>query len=143
MPIVTDDAGLRRILTLPRQIAVLGAKESPTEAAWYVPAYLHGVGFPIQGVNPKLAGTDWLGQSAVASLSEAKPAAILQVFRRSDALDAVATDVLALSWTPEVVWFQLGIVNDAAAGRLSDRGITVVQDRCMMPEHRRLVGRRL
>jgi predicted CoA-binding protein len=38
------------------------------------------------------------------------------------------------------VWFQLGIRHDGAARRLSEAGIKVVQDRCMMPEHKRLVG---
>jgi hypothetical protein len=40
-----------------------------------------------------------------------------------------------------VVWFQLGIRNDVAAERLARAGIRVVQDRCMMPEHRRLLAR--
>jgi predicted CoA-binding protein len=39
-----------------------------------------------------------------------------------------------------VVWFQLGIRHDGAAELLARAGIRVVQDRCMMPEHRRLLG---
>jgi predicted CoA-binding protein len=38
------------------------------------------------------------------------------------------------------VWFQLGIRHDGAAADLARAGIRVVQDRCMMPEHRRLLG---
>jgi predicted CoA-binding protein len=38
---------------------------------------------------------------------------------------------------PKVVWFQLGIRNDRAAERLARAGIKVVQDRCLMVEHRR------
>jgi predicted CoA-binding protein len=37
------------------------------------------------------------------------------------------------------VWFQLGIRHDGAAAALARAGIDVVQDRCMMPEHRRLM----
>ena len=141
MPIVNDDSSLRLILSKPTTIAVLGAKDTQVEAAFYVPAYLAAAGFSVQGVNPKLAGSDWLGRAAVASLAGADKAKLIQVFRRSEALEAVTDEILALPWQPDVVWFQLGIVNDAAAERLSAAGITVVQDRCMMPEHRRLVGR--
>ena len=55
---------------------------------------------------------------------------------------ARAAEILALPWRPAVVWFQLGIRNDVAAERLARAGIRVVQDRCMMPEHRRLLGGR-
>jgi len=36
------------------------------------------------------------------------------------------------------VWFQLGIRNDEAARTLEAAGIVVVQDRCMLADHRRL-----
>jgi predicted CoA-binding protein len=36
------------------------------------------------------------------------------------------------------VWFQLGIRDDASAARLAAAGIAVVQDRCIMVDHRRL-----
>jgi predicted CoA-binding protein len=55
-------------------------------------------------------------------------------------LPAHAREILALPWRPRVVWFQLGIRNDRAAELLARAGIRVVQDRCMMPEHRRLVA---
>lgn len=139
MPIVADDTSLRSILTDSRSVLVLGAKAGEFEAAYYVPAYLHAHGKSVQGVNPKLAGRDWLGQPAVAEISAGAPADVIEVFRRSDALPEVAETILALSWRPKVVWFQLGIRHDDAAQRLSDAGITVVQDRCMMPEHRRLI----
>lgn len=135
---MTDDQSLRRVLTESRTVLVLGAKDSPSEAAYYVPAYLHSRGFRVQGVNPKLTGADWLGSTAVGSLAEADKADVIEVFRRSDALPDVVREILALSWRPAVVWFQLGIQHDEAAQSLSDAGITVVQNRCMLPEHRRL-----
>ena len=49
-------------------------------------------------------------------------------------------EILRLPWKPAVVWFQLGIRHDGAAAELARAGIRVVQDRCMMPEHRRLLG---
>ena len=43
---------------------------------------------------------------------------------------------------PKAVWMQLGVRHDAAAARLRDAGIAVVQDRCLMVEHARLLGTR-
>ena len=137
----SSDPDLRRILTENRTAAVLGAKVEPWEAAFYVPKYMAEQGWSMIAVNPKLAGQEWLGAPAVASVAElSAPVQVLEVFRRSDALVPVAREILALPWRPSVVWFQLGIANDEAAELLSAAGIDVVQDRCMMPEHQRLVG---
>lgn len=137
---LTADADLRRLLAQPRRLGVLGAKADPWEAAFYVPKYLQERGWPVVGVNPKLAGQDWLGAPAVGGLGELPPVEGVEVFRRSDALVPIAHELLALPWRPKFVWFQLGIANDEAAALLTAAGIEVVQDRCMMPEHRRLVG---
>lgn len=135
----TPDADLYRILAVPRSIAVLGAKSDAGEAASYVPKYLVERGWRAVGVNPKLAGQPWLGAPAVASLLDLDPVEVIVVFRRPDLLPGHAAEILGLSWRPQVVWFQLGIAHAEAAASLRAAGIEVVQDRCMMPEHRRLV----
>jgi predicted CoA-binding protein len=53
---------------------------------------------------------------------------------------AHADEILALPKPPRAVWLQLGIRDDASAERLARAGITVIQDLCIMVEHRRLVG---
>lgn len=138
----TSDADLRRILTENRSVAVLGAKSDAGEAACYVPKYLQAQGWRVIGVNPKLAGVAWMGTQGVASLAALGAVDVIEVFRRSDVLPAIAEEILALPWRPRVVWFQLGISHDEAAARLRAAGIEVVQNRCMMPEHRRLVATR-
>lgn len=141
--LVDDDAGLRRILREARAVAVLGAKAQPSAPAYYVPAYLARQGYRILPVNPKLAGTTVLEAPAVSTLAElAGPIDVIDVFRRPEYLPGHAAEILALPWKPAVVWFQLGIRNDAAAEQLARAGIRVVQDRCMMPEHRRLIASR-
>ena len=72
---------------------------------------------------------------------EALPEAVdvIEIFRRPEYLPGHADEILALPWRPKVVWFQLGIRNDVAAEKLARAGIRVVQDRCMMPDHRRLM----
>jgi predicted CoA-binding protein len=137
--LIDDDAGLTRILREARTVGVLGAKAQPAEPAHYVPAYLTQHGYRVLPVNPTLAGRKILGEPVVATLADLPgPVDVIDVFRRPEYLPGHAAEVLALPWRPAVVWFQLGIRNDTAAERLARAGIRVVQDRCMMPEHRRL-----
>ena len=138
--LVDDDAGLRQIMQA-RTIAVLGVKAQPSEPAYYVPAYLAARGYEVLAVNPTLAGETVLGTTVVGSLADLPgPVDVIDVFRRPEYLPGHAREILALPWKPRAVWFQLGIRNDAAAEMLARAGIRVVQDRCMMPEHRRLLG---
>jgi hypothetical protein len=138
--LVDDDAGLRAILREARTVAVVGAKDGADEPAWYVPAYLASHGYRVRPVNPTIAGRTVLGVPVVSTLADlGEPADIVEIFRRPEHLPAHATEILALPWKPRAVWFQLGIRHDGAAERLARAGIRVVQDRCMMPEHRRLV----
>jgi len=141
--LVGDDAGLSAILREAKTIAVLGAKADPWAAAHYVPAYLRDQGYRIVPVNPKLAGSRLFDVIAVPTLADLPaPPDVIEVFRRPEYLPGHADEILALPWRPRTVWFQLGIRHDGAAERLAQAGILVVQDRCMMPEHRRLLGGR-
>jgi predicted CoA-binding protein len=139
--LVDDDAGLTRILREARTVAVLGAKVGAAQPAFYVPAYLHARGYRILPVNPVLAGQTVFGETVVGTLADLREGAdVIDVFRRPEYLPGHAHEILALSWRPRAVWFQLGIRHDGAAAQLARAGIDVVQDRCMMPEHRRLMG---
>jgi predicted CoA-binding protein len=124
-------------------IAVLGAKAAAHEPACYVPEYLRAQGYRILPVNPTIAGRSLFGEPVAATLgSLTEPADLVEIFRRPEYLPGHAREILALSWTPRVVWFQLGIRHDGAAEQLARAGIKVVQSRCMMPDHRRLLGGR-
>jgi predicted CoA-binding protein len=139
--LIDDDAGLAAILREAKRIAVLGAKAGAGEPAYYVPAYLHARGYRILPVNPVIAGRELFGARAVATLADlAESVDVVEIFRRPEHLEGHADEVLALPWQPRAVWFQLGIRNGRAAEALARAGIRVVQDRCMMPEHRRLLG---
>ena len=140
--LVSDDTGLERILRTARTVAVLGAKPGVDQPAFYVPAYLAARGYRIFPVNPTLAGRSLFGHPVVATLADlSEPVDVIDVFRRPEFLPGHAREILSLPWRPSVAWFQLGIRHDGAAETLARAGILVVQDRCMMPEHRRLLGR--
>jgi len=134
----TDDE-LRALLAGARRIAVLGAHVDPEKPAHYVPDYLHRTGYRILPVNPVYAGRLLWGEPVRASLADiSEPVDVLDVFRRSARVADHADEILALR--PDLVWLQSGIRNDTVARTLEDAGIPVVQDRCLMVEHRRLLG---
>lgn len=133
------DHELRAVLERCRTIAVVGIKDLESEDAYRVPQYLQLHGFRIVPVNPKLDRV--LGQPAFATLRDvAEPVDLVNLFRASDHIPAHVDEILSMSARPSAVWMQLGIQNGAAAARLREAGIEVVQDRCIMVEHRRLLG---
>ena len=139
--LVDDPAGIARIWTETRRIAVLGIKTEAQggQPAFYVPEYLQRAGFeviPVPVYYPD--ATTILGQPVYRSVSEV-PGAIdmVVVFRRSVDVPPHVDDLIQAA--PKVVWMQSGISHPAAAQRLAEAGIRVVQDRCAMVEHRRHV----
>jgi hypothetical protein len=134
-----DDATLIRIFAATRTIAVLGANDGPSKPAFYVPQYLHRMGYRVLGINPKLAGQQLHGAPVVATLAELGEAVdMVDVFRRPELLPAHLPELLEMLPRPAVVWLQLGIRHDGVAQQLCAAGIEVVQDRCTLADHRRL-----
>jgi len=128
---------LARIVGSARTAAVVGMKDegSPGAPAFYVPEAMQRAGIRVIPVNPTIEAS--LGEPARDSLSQVdEPVDVVVVFRRSDAVPAVADDVLALpsERRPKVVWMQTGIIHEDAATRLRAAGIQVVMDRCFKVE---------
>lgn len=134
----TDTASIRRIAGQARRVAVLGIKteKQALQPAFYVAEHLVRSGVevvPVPVYYPDVSHI--LGLPVVRSLSAIEgPIDIVDVFRRPQDLEAHVAELLALR--PAVVWLQSGIRHDAFAERLSAAGIDVVQDRCLMVEHR-------
>lgn len=136
--IITDTAGIRDLLSTTRTIAVLGIKtEAQSSApAFYVPSYLLSAGFeviPVPVYYPEV--TEILGQKVYRKLTDV-PADLdmVNIFRRSQDVRPHLDELLEKK--PKSVWLQSGIRDDAVAETLAKADIKVVQDRCLMVEHR-------
>lgn len=142
MTLLQSSADVLRVLTENRVIAVVGFHHDPMKPAHYVPEYLYRQGYTIIPVNPALAarGESFFGHKAVSTLTEiTTPVDIVEIFRRSDRVRDHLADILSMSPLPRVVWMQQGIRDEATARALSERGIDVIQDRCMLADHRALM----
>lgn len=127
------------LLRATRTIAVIGIKDGEAEDAFRVPQYLQQVGYRIVPINPKLDSV--LDEHCYANLSEVDlDVDIVDLFRASEHIAGHVDEILALDPPPRAVWMQLGIHHGQAAQRLRDAGIEVIQDRCIMVDHRRLVA---
>ena len=142
--ILTTDESIRELLESTKTIAVLGIKPETHagQPAYYVPKYMAEAGYdiiPVPVYYPDV--TEILGKRVYRDLSEV-PGEIdlLNVFRRSEDISKHTLEILTKK--PKAVWFQLGIRNDEVAERLAEAGIKVVQDLCLMVEHRELGQKR-
>jgi predicted CoA-binding protein len=141
--LVDDAEGIRNLLMETRRIAVLGIKTEAQsfQPSFYVPQYMAQAGFeiiPVPVYYPE--ATEILGQKVYRKLADV-PGEIdlVDVFRRPQDVAGHLDDLLAKK--PRAVWMQSGIRNEEVAEALARAGIRVVQDRCLMVEHRAL-GRR-
>jgi predicted CoA-binding protein len=136
--LIDNPSDIRELILQTKRIAVLGIKTEAQadQPAFYVPKYLAAAGFeivPVPVYYPEV--TEILGKRVYRHLTDI-PGKIdlLDVFRRSQDINGHVEDILAKM--PTAVWFQSGIRNGAAAETLAKAGIRVVQDRCLMVEHR-------
>ncbi|NJK42856.1 MAG: CoA-binding protein [Pleurocapsa sp. SU_196_0] len=131
--------GVREPLETAKTIAVLGMSATPDKPAHYVPEYAMQSGYRVIPVNPLLAGQTLLGETVRATLAEIRePVDIVDIFRRAELLDTHLQDILEMNPRPKLVWLQLGIRHPDFAQKLLEAGIEVVQDRCLMADHRNL-----
>ena len=140
--LVTSPDEIARLVRECRRIAVLGIKpESRRDrAAFYVPEYMAGRGYEILPVPVYYPDVDTiLGRPVYRSLADVPgPIDMINVFRRSADVPPHVPELLAAR--PRAVWLQLGIRHDGAAEELARAGIQVVQDRCLLVEHRRVAA---
>jgi predicted CoA-binding protein len=131
-----DDDTIRDILTTCRRIAMVGASANPDRPSFSVMAFLLARGHDVTPINPGLAGQTLQGRLVAATLAEAAPLEMVDIFRAPDAVAPVVDAAIAAG--AKVVWMQLGVVNEPAAARARAAGLQAVMDRCPVIEARRL-----
>ena len=138
--LVHDSAQIRELLSHTKTIAVLGIKTEgqADQPAFYVPKYMQAAGFkiiPVPVYYPNV--TEILSEQVYRRVNDIpEEVDMVNVFRRPQDVPPHLDDLLAKK--PKSVWMQLGISNQVVAEELAKAGIKVVQDRCLMVDHRRL-----
>ena len=135
---------IKQILTECKTVAVVGLSREVGKDSHRVSAYLKAHGFCIIPVNP--FADEVLGEKSYKSLLDMPPEIqktieIVDVFRPSEDVPPIVEQAVKLHakyGNLRVVWMQLGIVNEGAAEVAKKAGLTVVMDKCIMVEHRRL-----
>jgi predicted CoA-binding protein len=136
--ILENSEQISDLLKNTKTIAVLGIKTEAQsgQPAFYVPKYMQGAGYkiiPVPVYYPE--ATEILGETVYRKLTDIpEEIDMVNVFRRPQDIPAHLEDIIAAH--PKSVWFQLGIRHDEAALTLAENGIKVVQDLCLMVEHR-------
>jgi predicted CoA-binding protein len=126
-----------QILRGAKTIAVVGLSSNPMRASHGVAEYLKNAEYRIIPVNPN--ETEVLGEKAYARLEDVpEPVDIVDVFRRAEEMPAVTESAIGIK--AKVLWMQLGIENAEAAERARAAGLVVVEDSCLMVEHKRRRG---
>ncbi len=129
------DTTIREILATPRTVAVVGCSPDSDRDSYRIAALLKAKGHRVIPVNPSCQ--EILGARCFASVRDIpEPVEMVDVFRRPEFVDQIADEAIAVG--AKILWLQLEVINEPAAGKAQDAGLTVVMDRCPAIEYRRL-----
>lgn len=137
MTLHTQDE-LKALLENARTIAVVGHSDKPHRTSYRIASYLREAGYQVYPVNPAISQID--GQPVYPDLASVPVAIdIVDVFRRSEHLQSIVEEAIQVG--AKAVWAQLGVVDAGAAATAEAAGLPMVMDRCIMVEHRSLLGK--
>jgi uncharacterized protein len=131
----TNPDVIAEILNKFKNIAVVGLSSNPRRPSFNVTQYMQSVGYRITPVNPN--ETEVLGEAVYARLEDVpkdRPIEIVDIFRRPQFVPAIVDSAIAVG--AKVVWMQQGIEHRAAAEKARAAGLIVVEDACLLIEHR-------
>jgi predicted CoA-binding protein len=125
------------LLRAGKTIAVVGLSNRRDRPSYGVAAYLQNAGYRIIPVNP--LEQEILGEKAYSTLEEIPEAVdIVDVFRRPEFVPEIVESAIRMG--AKAIWLQEGVIHEAAGKRAREAGLTVVMDRCILKEHRRLLA---
>jgi predicted CoA-binding protein len=126
---------ISEILHTARTIAVIGLSGKRYRPSYGVAEYLKRAGYRIIPVNPE--ESEVLGEKSYPDLdSIPEPVDVVDIFRRSEFVPEIVE--AAIRNGAKVVWMQEGVIHEEAAQRAEQAGMTVIMDRCILKDHRRL-----
>jgi len=117
-----------------KTIAVVGLSSNPMRPSHGVTEYMQGAGYRIIPVNPN--EMEVLGEKCYARLEDVpEKIDIVNVFRRAEEVPPVVESAIRIG--AKVVWMQMGVENEEAAEKARAAGLMVIEDACILVEHRR------
>jgi predicted CoA-binding protein len=128
---------IRQSLAQCQTIAVVGLSPKPHRDSFRVSKYMQDQGFRIVPINPN--ASEVLGEKSYASLTEAaqhERIDMVNCFRNAEDIPPLAAEAIAIG--AKSLWLQLGVTHENAAKAATEAGLVVVQNRCLMVEHRQL-----
>ena len=142
-PLYYEDHDIAGILRGVKSIAMVGASANWVRPSNFAMKYLLGKGYRVIPVNPGHAGNEILGQMTYRTMADIPDTIdMVDVFRGSEAAGQIVDEAIKIAADKQIkiIWMQLGVRNDDAAGRAEAAGITVIMDRCPKIEYGRLFG---
>jgi predicted CoA-binding protein len=137
-PTNPGDEVIREVLTAMKKVAVIGISPKEDRASNGITRFLMGLGLEVTGVNPRQEEPVH-GAPVVAALTDVPgPVDLVDVFRRSEAVPAIAE--AAIAHGAGTLWLQEGVVHEEAAAKAREAGLVVIQDRCIYKEWLRLMN---
>jgi uncharacterized protein len=136
-----NQSDILHILKTSKTVAVVGLSPKVHRDSYEVAEYMQSHGYRIVPINPVAAAsnTPILGEKVYATLLEAAKVEkidLVDCFRNSADIPPIATEAVQIK--AQVLWMQLGIDNDMAKTEATAAGLAVVQNRCLLIEHKRL-----
>jgi len=127
---------IKEILQSVKNIAVIGLSPDESKDSHRVAKYLQSKGYKIFPVYPK--GETILGEKVYRALVDIPDKVdMVNIFRKPAAVLPIVEKAIERG-DIDVIWTQIGIVNNEAAEKAIQHGMKVVQNHCSMVEHREL-----
>jgi uncharacterized protein len=136
MPTVNSTTSeIKEILTKYKTIAVVGLSPKEDRPSFRVAKYLQSQGYKIYPVNPTVK--EVLGEKSYPDLKSIPDKIdIVDVFRDPAVVVPVAKDAVEIG--AKVLWLQELVINNEAAEIAQKAGLKVIQNKCILKEHRSL-----
>jgi predicted CoA-binding protein len=139
---------IKEVLSTCKTIAVVGLSREPEKDSYQVAKYMQKYGYRIVPVNP--FADEILGEKSYKSLLDIpaeiqKEIYVIDVFRPAKDVPPIVKQAIQLRkkyGKPLAFWMQIGIVNEKASATARKAGLTVIMDKCLMQEHKKLFKRR-